>query len=203
VGNRVLSMRPGLPDRDVRTLPTERLPPRQSRYGNLSIETVMKKPMNVPVGGVILAIALSLSSPVSAQEAGAPSTAAAERGVYLTAFRSPATGLEYRMDRVAIHAGYYPTILKIGAQAKGENTNFIRTGASFYLRPTGWTPYVAPSLVLSLDDDWDNGVLTELGLRVPVSSRISLRGGIGVLRTFDGETRVNPTVGLDIRLARR
>ena len=196
----MLSMRPGLPDRDVRTLPTERLPPRQSRDGDISSKTVMKKLMNVPVGGVILAIALSLSSPVSAQDAATPS---AEGGVYLTAFRSPATGLEYRMNRFAIHAGYYPTILKIGDQAKGENTNFIRTGASFYLRSTGWTPYVAPSLVLSLDDDWDNGVLTELGVRVPVSSRISLRGGIGVLRTFDGETRVNPTVGLDIRLARR
>jgi hypothetical protein len=57
--------------------------------------------------------------------------------------------------------------------------------------------------VLSLDDDWDNGILTELGLRFPIFPRASLRGGVGVLRTFDGETRVNPTVGLDVRLGKR
>jgi hypothetical protein len=57
--------------------------------------------------------------------------------------------------------------------------------------------------VLSLDDDWDNGVLTEVGVRIPVFSRASLRGGVGVLRTFNGRTRVNPTIGLDIRLGRR
>ena len=95
------------------------------------------------------------------------------------------------------------TILKSGEQAKAENTNFVRTGASFYLRPAGWTPYVSPSIVISLDDDWDHGVLTELGLRIPVFSRASLRGGVGVLRTFGGETRVNPTIGVDVRLGKR
>ena len=168
---------------------------------DLSNATVMKKSMNV-LGGLTLAIALSVSSAASAQEPARTPTAAPEGGLYLTAFRSPATGLEYRMGRVAIHAGYYLTILKTGEQAKGENTNFVRTGASFYLRPAGWTPYITPSLVFSLDDDWDNGVLTELGLRFPIFSRASLRGGVGVLRTFDGETRVNPTVGLDVRLGR-
>jgi hypothetical protein len=62
---------------------------------------------------------------------------------------------------------------------------------------------VSPSLVLSLDDDWDNGVLTEVGVRFPLFARASLRGGVGVLQTFDGETRVNPTIGLDVRLGRR
>jgi hypothetical protein len=194
VANRVLPVRPGMPDRDVPPLPTEL---------RLSSATVMKKSMNVLLGGLTLAIALSLSSRASAQESERPSTAASEGGLYLTAFRSPATGLEYRMGRFAIHAGHYVTILKTDEQAKGENTNFIRTGASLYLRPTGWTPYVAPSVVLSLDEDWGNGVLTELGLRIPVFSRASLRGGVGVLRTFDGDTRVNPTVGLDVRLGRR
>lgn len=108
------------------------------------------------------------------------------------AFRSPATGLEYRAGRFAIHGGYYVTILKTGEQAKGENTNFARAGASFYLRPAGWTPYVSPSVVLSLDDDWDNGILTELGLRIPVVSRAGLRGGVGVLRTFDVRQESTP-----------
>jgi hypothetical protein len=163
----------------------------------------MKKSTNVLLAGLTLTIALSLSSPASAQESSQPAVASPEGGLYLTAFRSPATGLEYRTGRFAIHAGYYVTILKTGEQVKGESTNFVRTGASFYLRPTGWTPYVSPSVVLSLDNDWDNGVLTEVGVRIPVFSRASLRGGVGVLRTFNGRTRVNPTIGLDIRLGRR
>jgi hypothetical protein len=160
----------------------------------------MKKSTNGLIGGLIVTIALSLSSPASAQESAAPSVASSDGGLYLTAFRSPATGLEYRTGRIAIHAGYYVTILKTGEQAKGQSTNFVRTGTSFYLRPTGWSPYVSPSVVLSLDDDWDNGVLTEVGVRIPIFSCASLRGGVGVLRTFNGRTRVNPTIGFDVRL---
>lgn len=163
----------------------------------------MKKSTNVLLAGLTFAVVLSLSSSASAQESQQAPAVSPEGGLYLTAFRSPATGLEYRTGRFAIHAGYYVTILKIGEQAKGENTNFVRTGASFYLRPTGWTPYVSPSVVLGLDDDWDNGILTEVGVRIPVFSRASVRGGVGVLRTFDGETRVNPTIGLDVRLGKR
>jgi hypothetical protein len=163
----------------------------------------MKKSTNVRLAGLTFALALSLSPSASAQESQQAPAASPERGLYLTAFRSPATGLEYRAGRFAIHGGYYVTILKVGEHAKGENTNFVRTGASFYLRPKGWTPYVSPSVVLSLDDDWDNGILTEVGLRIPVFSRASLRGGVGVLRTFDGETKVNPTIGLDVRLGKR
>jgi hypothetical protein len=163
----------------------------------------MKKSTNVLSGALTVAMALFLSSPASAQDSAQPTSAPADGGLYLTTFRSPATGLEYRAGRLAIHAGYYVTIIKADGQVKGENTNFVRTGASFYLRPTGWTPYVSPSLVLSLDDDWDNGILTEVGLRMPIFSRASLRGGVGVLRTFNGQTRVNPTIGLDVRLGGR
>jgi len=163
----------------------------------------MKKSMNVLLAGFTFALALSVPSSASAQDSQPTAPASPEGGLYLTAFRSPATGLEFRSGHFAIHAGYYVTILKSGEQAKGENTNFVRTGATFYLRPAGWTPYVSPSIVISLDDDWDNGVLTEFGMRIPVFSRASLRGGVGVLRTFDGETRVNPTIGLDVRLGKR
>jgi hypothetical protein len=164
----------------------------------------MKKSTNVLLAGLTFALTLSLSSSyASAQESQQTPVPSPEGGLYLTAFRSPATGLEYRKGHFAIHAGHYVTILKTGEEAKGESTNFVRTGASFYLRPTGWTPYVSPSVVFSLDDDWDNGILTEVGLRIPVFSRASLRGGVGVLRTFEGETRVNPTVGFDVHLGKR
>jgi hypothetical protein len=163
----------------------------------------MKKSLNVLAGTLTLAIALLLPSVSLAQSVSEQPTVAPETGLYATAFRSPATGVEYRFGRIAIHTGYYVTILKADPQASGQNTNFIRTGASFYLRPAGWTPYISPSLVLSLDDDWGNGLLTEAGVRLPVFSRASLRVGVGVLTTFDGETRVNPTIGFDVRIGKR
>jgi hypothetical protein len=76
----------------------------------------------------------------------------------------------------------------------------VRAGATYYLRSARWTLFVSPAVLISLDDDWDNGLLTEVGLRVPVFNRTSFRVGVGVLRTFDGVTRVNPTVGFDVRV---
>lgn len=163
----------------------------------------MKKSVHMVVAVLTVAVALSVAPPSFAQDAGQPATASAEKGLYATAFRSPATGVEYRFGRMALHAGYYVTIVRADAQTTGENTNFVRAGGTFYLRSSGWTPYVSPSLVLSLDDDWDNGVLTEVGVRFPLFARASLRGGVGVLQTFDGETRVNPTIGVDVRLGKR
>lgn len=147
-----------------------------------------------------LAIALVLcAAPLAAQEAAPP----AGGGLHLTVFRSPATGLEYRRGAFAAHAGYYPTILKADGQAEGENTNFIRAGVAAYLRPRGWSPFIAPALLVSLDDDWESGVITEIGARVPVAGRLALRGGVGILTAFDGEVRANPTIGFDIRLGGR
>jgi hypothetical protein len=125
---------------------------------------------------------------------------ASERGVYLTVFRSPATGVELRAGRLAVHAGHYPTILRADGQRDGENTNFVRLGGSLSLRSRGWSPYVAPALLVSLDGDWDSGVLSELGVRLPVAGRLAFRAGVAVLTTFGGEARVNPTIGLDLNL---
>lgn len=145
-----------------------------------------------------LVLVLSLAATVrSGQAQQAPARA---DGIYLTVFRSPATGVELRKGVGAIHAGFYPTILKADGQSKGENTNFVRVGASAYLRQQGWTPYISPALLFSLDDDWANGVISEVGVRVPVRGRAAFRLGVGVLTAFDGEVRVNPTVGLDFRI---
>lgn len=149
---------------------------------------------------IALFLALLLAAthmPLAAQEAPTPAG-----GLHFTGFRSPATGLELRRGRLGVHTGFYPTILEADGQSDGENTNFIRIGVAAYLRTGGLTPYVAPALLLSLDDDWDNGILSEAGVRAPVTRRLALRGGVGVLTTFDGEVRVNPTVGFDVRLGR-
>lgn len=124
--------------------------------------------------------------------------AAAADGAYITVFRNPATGLELRRGHFGAFAGYYPTILKADGQDEGENTNFIRMGISAYRKTTGWSHYAATSFVVSLDDDWKNGVLTDVGMRAPIGGWLHARLGVGVLTAFDGEVRVNPTVGVDV-----
>lgn len=127
----------------------------------------------------------------------------AEGGLYLNICRNPATGLEYRRGAFAVHGGFYPTILKADGQAEGENTNFLRAGVSTYPRRSGVSPYASVAILVSLDDDWDNSVISELGFRAPFANRWAGRLGVGVLTSFDGEVRVNPTVGLDVRLGGR
>jgi hypothetical protein len=137
---------------------------------------------------------LALSAPLSAQSAG---------GLHFTGFRSPATGLELRGTHLGVHAGYYPTVLKADGQAAVENTSFIRIGVAGYLRQDGLTPYLSTALLISLDHDWKNSLLSEVGVRIPVKQRFALRVGVGVLTSSDGEVRVNPTVGFDIPLGNR
>lgn len=121
-----------------------------------------------------------------------------EAGVYLTIFRSPATGVELRAKHVAAHAGFYPTILsKNGARG---NVNFIRVGGTYYVRPQGTTLFVTPSMVVSLDSEWKHGALTEVGLRGRLFRGMNGRIGIAMLTTTDGLVRVNPTIGMDIKL---
>lgn len=153
-------------------------------------------------------VAVLPSSAVNAQAAGATSDSSkarrtAEDGLHLTIFRNPSSGLEYRRRAFAIHGGFYPTILKADGQSEGENTNFLRAGVSAYRRPSGFSHYASVALLVSLDDDWDNGIISELGIRVPFARRLAGRLGVGVLTSFDGEVRVNPTVGLDVRLGGR
>lgn len=139
-------------------------------------------------------VLFAVAAPLSAQSGG---------GLHLTGFRSPATGLELRGAHLGVHAGYYPTVLKADGQSKVENTNFIRIGAAGYLRQYGVTPYLSAAFLVSLDDDWKNSILSELGLRLPLAQRFAFRVGVGLLTSTDGEVRVNPTVGFDIPLGRR
>lgn len=162
------------------------------------MRTTFASPATAALSALFLAV-LS-AAPVAAQQA--ERAPVREGGVYVTIFRSPATGVEVRGGHLGAHAGFYPTILEADGQTEGENTNFIRIGGAYYLKAAGWTPYVAPSLLISLDDDWDNGILSDIGLRLPFARRAAFRIGVGVLTTFDGEVRVNPTVGFDLRLGR-
>jgi hypothetical protein len=121
-----------------------------------------------------------------------------ERGIYLTIFRSPATGVELRAGHAAVHLGFYPTI--ISKDGKRGNANFVRMGASYYLKASGASAYVTPSILWSLDKNWKHSALTEIGFRGPVYRRLNGRVGAAALTTIDGQVRVNPTVGMDVKL---
>ena len=58
-------------------------------------------------------------------------------------------------------------------------------------------------MVWSLDDRWRSGALTEVGFRGRLLGRVNGRLGAAVLTTLDRQVRVNPTVGLDVRLGAR
>ncbi|HYC52104.1 MAG TPA: hypothetical protein VEB19_13400 [Gemmatimonadaceae bacterium] len=147
-----------------------------------------------------LAFAVTLAAAMIAgsTEVVAQTARPAERGLYLTIFRSPSTGLEWRTAHVGVHGGYYPTVITRDGQR--ENVNFGRAGVTWYAKSQGAGVYVSPSVVWSLSDGWKNGALTDAGFRGRVFRALNGRLGVGVLTTTDGEVRVNPTVGLDIKL---
>ena len=141
----------------------------------------------------VLLAALVLPAAGSAQLSDRP-----ERGLYLTVFRSPATGVELRAGHAATYVGFYPTI--ISRDGNRENVNFIRAGVTYYMKDHGAGAYVSPSLLWSLDREWKSGALTEVGFRGRLYGRVNGRLGAAVLTTLDKQVRVNPTIGLDIKL---
>jgi hypothetical protein len=142
---------------------------------------------------MILLAALTFSAEASAQTTERP-----EQGVYLTMFRSPATGVELRTGHAAAFVGYYPTV--ISRDGVRGTANFVRAGATYYLKAQGATPYVSPSVLWSVGPRWRSGALTEVGFRGRLYGRLNGRLGAAVLTTLDRQVRVNPTVGFDLKL---
>ena len=143
-------------------------------------------------------VALVVAMIAAPHVATAQTSKSRESGIYLTVFRSPSTGVEVRSGHAAGNLGFYPTVLR--RDGKRDNANFIRLGGSYYLNDRGSSLYVSPSIVFSLDKGWKHGALTELGLRGTLYRALSGRLGAGVLTTIDGQVRVNPTVGMDLKL---
>lgn len=149
--------------------------------------------MRILTAALILTTLLA-TRPASAQD----NPVNRDSGLHLTIFRSPATGVEWRSGHAGIHAGFYPTILT--RDGTSANTNFIRAGATYYAKPDGSTLYVTASAMFSLDRDWKHGALTEAGYRLKVYRTLHGRLGAAVLTTIDGEVRLNPTIGMDVRV---
>lgn len=168
---------------------THSLPREEDQLNPRLPETLMK------YASRSLLLALIAAPNLARSQASVP---APERGAYLTIFRSPSSGIELRSGHAAVNLGFYPTV--IGRDGKRGNANFIRLGGSYYLKDRGPSLYASPSILFSLDKNWKHGALTELGYRGSIYRQLNGRLGAGVLTTIDGLVRVNPTVGLDIKL---
>jgi hypothetical protein len=144
----------------------------------------------------ILLTSLALSTVASAQPTDRGERR--EQGMYLTMFRSPATGVEFRAGHAAAFVGHYPTV--ISRDGMRGNANFVRAGVTYYAKSQGTSAYVSPSVMWSLGSKWRSGALTELGFRGKLYGRLNGRLGAAVLTTLDKQVRVNPTVGFDLKL---
>ena len=144
----------------------------------------------------LLFAALVLPADASAQSP--ESIVRSEKGVYLTMFRSPATGVEIRAGHAAAYVGHYPTV--ISRDGVRGTANFVRAGVTYYSKAQGTSLYVSPSVMWSLGTKWRSGALTEVGFRGRVYGRLNGRLGAAVLTTLDRQVRVNPTVGFDLKL---
>jgi hypothetical protein len=148
---------------------------------------------------VLLLTATLAASALSAQEV--PEFEGQRLSVNI--FRAPSTGLDYRFsDHASVHAGHYPTVLSINGD--NTNVNFVRLGGTFWLS-TGSGPYLSTGVAFSMEPSvWDHSIANEAGYHQRLGSRVSARLGAILLSTTDFErTRLNPTIGLSVRLGSR
>lgn len=113
-------------------------------------------------------------------------------------FRNPSIGAEYRIGQYSAHAGYYTTAFK-----KGEYTNFVKVGYTFWFFPNGKGElpsafYTGSSYMRGLNRDYKSkdALGVEIGYRWMVWKGLNLRiGAIGVAAK-DMSFKVNPTPGI-------
>jgi hypothetical protein len=149
----------------------------------------------------LLLLAVAATAPALSGQETAPEFDG--RRVSVNIFRSPSTGLDYRVaDHASVHAGHYPTVLSI--EGDRENVNFVRLGGTFWLS-TGSGPYLSTGVAFSLERDvWDHSFANEAGYHQRLGSRLSARLGAILLTTTDlKRSRLNPTIGLSVRLGSR
>lgn len=126
----------------------------------------------------------------------------------INAFRNPSIGLEYRLNRVSAHVGYYPTILsddvKTESGADNNTTSFVRAGLTYWFLPiysTRKNPssfYASASYVRGLDYDYENrnGMMGEVGFRWVVWQGLNVRIGAAALKAPGRDWQINPTPGI-------
>lgn len=118
--------------------------------------------------------------------------------ISINAFRNPSIGLEYRRDRVSVHAGYYVTAL-----TPNITTKFAKTGLTYWFLPVGQHEnpssfYASVSYLrgLNLEYEHQNAASAEVGFRWMVWRGLNLRLGVIALASTGKDVKINPTPGI-------
>jgi hypothetical protein len=116
----------------------------------------------------------------------------------INGFRNPSIGLEYRHQKVSVHAGYYVTAFE-----RGVTTKFFKAGATVWFLPVGKKQnpssfYAGASYLRGINLDYknENAVAMEVGFRWMVWKGLNIRiGAIGVAAKGH-DVKINPTLGI-------
>lgn len=144
-------------------------------------------------------MALALLAGTAAAQPTVPDADSARWRVTLTVFRSPGTGLQLSRGRLAVFAAHYPTIFR--RDGADRTTHFVRVGVAAYGSTRLSAPYVSLSIAPSLTRGWSTSGLLDAGWRQGFGDRVSGQLGVALLANpARRTTRVNPTIGLGVRL---
>ena len=116
----------------------------------------------------------------------------------INGFRNPSIGLEYHRRQLSVHAGYYTTAFK-----KGEYTNFIKTGVTYWFAPVDNKEipssfYAGASYLRGLTRDYKdkNAVSVEAGFRWMIWKGLNFRIGAIAVAAEGQDLKINPTPGI-------
>ncbi len=122
----------------------------------------------------------------------------AKNELSINCFRNPSVGAEFRMNKMSVHAGYYPTAFK-----SGENTSFFKAGATFWFLPVGKHPipssfYAGANYLRGYNRDYKNknAAGLEAGFRWMIWKGLNLRIGAIAVAAKDRSLKINPTPGI-------
>ena len=124
------------------------------------------------------------------------------RELSVNGFRNPSIGLEYRVNHLSAHAGYYVTNFE-----SGITTEFVKTGVTYWFLPVDQKEipssfYAGASYLLGLTRDYENknGVALEAGFRWMIWKGLNFRIGAIALAAPGESIKINPTPGLSYSL---
>lgn len=116
----------------------------------------------------------------------------------INGFRNPSIGLEYRIDKVSVHAGYYITALEPGITNK-----FVKMGLTYWFLPVGKKEnpssfYAQLSYLRGLNLEYKdvNAGSVDVGFRWMLWKGLHLRIGALALVAPNKDVRINPTPGI-------
>ena len=120
------------------------------------------------------------------------------RELSVNGFRNPSIGLEYRVNHLSAHAGYYLTNFE-----SGITTEFLKMGVTYWFLPVDQKEipssfYAGASYLRGLTRDYENknGVALEAGFRWMIWKGLNFRIGAIALAAPGESIKINPTPGL-------